>query len=103
MATDALLSSCCGLDVHSRFVTACVLSGPSQKPKKDIRSFASTAAGLLELRDWLIDQGCRAVAMESTGVYWKPVWHLITVLSDVSWTQRQGAEVGKGRSARSGG
>jgi transposase len=77
MATDALLSSCCGLDVHSRFVTACVLSGPSQKPKKVIRTFSATAAGLLELRDWLIDQGCRAVAMESTGVYWKPVWHLL--------------------------
>jgi transposase len=77
MATETLVSSCCGLDVHSRFVTACVLSGPSQKPKKVIRSFSSTAAGLLELRDWLLDLGCRAVAMESTGVYWKPVWHLL--------------------------
>ena len=74
---DVILSVCAGLDVHAEFVTACVLSGATSRPEKSIRVFKTTTAGLLGLRDWLADQGCRAVAMESTGVYWKPVWHML--------------------------
>jgi transposase len=72
-----LLDTCCGLDVHSQFVTACVLSGAATRPQKQVREFQTTTAGLLALRDWLVGLSCRAVAMESTGVYWKPVWHVL--------------------------
>ena len=68
---------CGGLDVHSAFVTACVLRGVGPRPEKSVREFRATTTGLLALRDWLAGLGCRAVAMESTGVYWKPVWHVL--------------------------
>lgn len=74
---EVLLETCCGLDVHAEFVTACVLSGSGTKPQKQIREFKTTTAGLLALREWLVDLQCRPVAMESTGVYWKPVWHVL--------------------------
>ena len=74
---EVLLETCCGLDVHAEFVTACVLSGPGTKPQREVREFKTTTSGLLALRDWLVGLNCRPVAMESTGVYWKPVWHVL--------------------------
>ena len=71
----------CGLDVHSKFVTACVLSGPAARPQKNIREFATTTTGLLGLRDWLQALGCRAVALESTGVSWTSLRHPDFVLA----------------------
>jgi transposase len=64
---------CAGLDVHKKTVVACVL-----KPEgKEIRTFATMTEDLLRLGDWLQECGCRVVAMESTGVYWKPVYNLL--------------------------
>lgn len=74
---EVRLETCCGLDVHAGFVTACILSGTGTRPEKRIREFETTTTGLLALRDWLVAAGCRSVAMESTGVYWKPVWHVL--------------------------
>ncbi len=74
---EVLYASCCGLDVHSKFVTACVLRGPAVDPQKHVREFPATTSGLLRVRDWLNGLSCRAVAMESTGVYWKPVWNIL--------------------------
>jgi transposase len=75
---EVLFDICCGLDVHSLFVVACVMRGVlSGKPEKLIRTFQTTTRGLCELRDWLVGLGCREVAMESTGVYWRPVWHVL--------------------------
>src|SRR5580704_13138779 len=69
---------CCGIDVHKDSVVACIRSiEPGGKLANDVRSFATTTRGLLELGDWLADRGVAAVAMESTGVYWKPVWNLL--------------------------
>ena len=69
---------CCGLDVHSTFVVACVMRGAlSGRPEKLVRTFVATTRGLCELRDWLVGLGCREVAMESTGVYWRPVWYVL--------------------------
>jgi transposase len=69
---------CCGLDVHKETVVACVrrveLDG---KVNHDVRTFATTTRGLLDLGDWLSSTAVTAVAMESTGVYWKPVWNLL--------------------------
>jgi transposase len=64
---------CCGLDVHAKTVVACLL-----KPgKKEIRTFATMTEDLLQLLAWLTSEGCRHVARESTGVYWKPVFNIL--------------------------
>ncbi len=65
---DAIRDCCAGLDVHQAIVVACVLKGPlNSKPEKEIREFSTVLSGLLELSDWLEEQGCKEVAMESTG------------------------------------
>lgn len=67
---------CAGLDVHKETVVAAVrcVSAPAHQ---EVRSFSTTTKGLLELSDWLTLHGCTHVAMEATGVYWKPVWHVL--------------------------
>jgi len=68
----------CGLDVHQATVVACLLIVLADgKVKKQIRQFGTTTRELLKLRDWLQSEGCTHVAMESTGVYWKPVYTLL--------------------------
>ena len=63
---------CCGLDVHKRSITACLLVlGASGKGQHEIRRFGTMTRDLLELADWLQGQHVTHVAMESTGVYWK--------------------------------
>jgi transposase len=74
---DVLYERCCGLDLHKRSVTACrLLPGPGGTVSKEIRTFGTMTAELLALGDWLEAGGVTHVAMESTGVYWKPVWNL---------------------------
>lgn len=75
---DAILERCAGLDVHQDNIVVCFLSGPlDKKPSKEIESFGTTTRELLRLQDWLQDRECTHVAMESTGVYWKPVWNIL--------------------------
>lgn len=75
---DDLLEICCGLDVHEKVVVACVLNGElNKKPSKEIKSFETNTEGLLNLLDWLEEKKCSHVVMESTGVYWKPVWNIL--------------------------
>jgi transposase len=73
---EVLYPRCAGLDVHKETVVAAVrcVSAPRHH---EIRSFATTTTGLLALADWLAAHGCTHVAMEATGVYWKPVWHVL--------------------------
>lgn len=69
---------CCGLDVHQQTVVACIRSAASGgKSQNEVRTFGTTTRGLLELGDWLAECGVTIMAMESTGVYWKPVWNLL--------------------------
>ena len=69
---------CCGLDVHKRSVTACLLKrGPRGKKTKEVRTFQTTTSELKSMADWLDDEACQHVAMESTGVYWKPVYNIL--------------------------
>jgi transposase len=73
---EVLYPRCAGLDVHKDLVVArarCV----SEPPVDATRSFATTTAALVELQEWLTAHGVTHVAMEATGVYWKPVWHLL--------------------------
>jgi transposase len=75
---DILYERCCGLDIHKRTVVAClVVPGADGQPAKAVRSFGTMTDELLQLADWLLAAGCTHVAMESTGVYWKPVWNLL--------------------------
>jgi transposase len=74
---DTLHPHCAGLDVPKETVVACVRhQPPSGRARTEVRTFATHTAGLLELADWLAAEGVRHVAMESTGVSWKPVFHL---------------------------
>src|SRR5215470_14250138 len=66
---------CCGLDVHKKSVTACVLRAANRR--RQTREFGTFTKELLELADWLRECGVTHVALESTGVYWKPVWNLL--------------------------
>src|SRR5499426_778916 len=68
---------CAGLDVHQHTVVACarVVTGASIRHER--RTFGTTTAELLALSDWLTAQACTHVAMESTGVYWKPIWQVL--------------------------
>jgi transposase len=73
---EVLYLRCAGLDVHKDVVVACVrcVSAPVQQ---EVRSFRTTTSGLLSLAEWLNSCDCTHVAMEATGVYWKPVWHIL--------------------------
>ena len=65
---------CCGLDVHKQTVVACVIvPGNGRQPHKEVRTFGTMTADLLDLADWLSAEHLTHVAMESTGVYWKPI------------------------------
>jgi transposase len=75
---EPIVERCCGLDVHQATVVACLLIGEAhQKPRKEVRTFGTMTKDLTELRDWLQDNRCTHVGMESTGVYWKPVYALL--------------------------
>lgn len=70
---EVLIERCCGLDVHKKSITACVIT-----PKgKEIRTFLTMTRNLIELVDWVKSHQCSHVAMESTGDYWKPIYNLL--------------------------
>ncbi len=75
---ETLHRCCAGLDVHKRTVVACVRRiDPAGRVEQQVCTFGTMTAELMALADWLIAQGVTHVAMESTGVYWKPVFHLL--------------------------
>jgi len=73
---ELLHARCAGLDVHKDTVVAAVRC-VSDPVTRQTRSFGTTTRQLLAMADWLEEHGCTVVAMEATGVYWKPVWHLL--------------------------
>ena len=75
---ETIFARCCGLDVHKDSIQACVrLLDERGKLTSEVRSFSTVTIHLLALGDWLAELGVTHVAMESTGVYWKPVWNLL--------------------------
>lgn len=74
---QVVYSICCGLDVHKRTVVACLLIWSQGKTTKELRTFGTTTHELQQLADWLLEHGCREAAIESTGVYWKPVFNVL--------------------------
>ena len=69
--------SCAGLDVHQQTVVACIRVARGSRVRQEVRTFETTTKGLLLLADWLTESEVTHVGMESTGVYWKPVWHVL--------------------------
>lgn len=70
-----LFEHCCGLDVHKKSVTACVITPES----KEIKTFGTMTEDIFALVEWIREKGCTHVAMESTGVYWKPIYNLLEI------------------------
>jgi transposase len=73
---EVLYPRCAGLDVHKDTVVACVRC-VSKPERREVRTFGTTTSELGALAEWLQSNGCTHVAMEATGVYWKPVWHVL--------------------------
>lgn len=75
---DTIYPHCAGLDVHKDSVWACVRHlSPDGQVRQEVRVFGTATRALLELSDWLASEGVTHVAMESTGVYWKPIWNVL--------------------------
>ena len=68
-----LYGVCCGLDVHKKEITAALMTGEEEYV---VKTFGTTTSALCEMVSWLKTAGCEYVAMESTGVYWKPVYNI---------------------------
>ncbi len=75
---DILYPRCAGLDVHKDTVVAGVRLAGDGPVRTEVRTFSTATLGLLALSAWLAEHGCTHVAMEATGVYWKPVWHTLS-------------------------
>ena len=74
---EALLYCACGLDIHKEIIEACILRGLDAEPEVIRRSFGTTKPELQQLMEWLDENDCYTVAMESTGVYWKPIYQTL--------------------------
>ena len=69
---------CCGMDVHKDSITACVLLIDEEGEfRTETRRFGTMTRQLKEMAAWLASEGVQAIAMEATGVYWKPVWNIL--------------------------
>ena len=74
---------CAGLDVHKDEVVACIRVVTGSQVTHEVRRFQTTTRGLLDLADWVQADACTHVAMEATGIYWRPVWHVLEGHADL--------------------
>lgn len=77
MEVPVIYPCCCGIDVHKKMLVACVIIAREQETSQEVRSVGTTWSELCRLVQWLQEVGCAQVAMESTGVYWHPVFHAL--------------------------
>jgi len=75
---EVLYRHCAGLDVHKDTVVACIRHMEGGAVKREVRTFKTTTKDLLSLSEWLASERCTHIALEATGVYWKPVWHVLS-------------------------
>ena len=75
---EILHPHCAGLEVHKDTVVACVRHMVEGKVERDVRSFKTTTVDLMTLSEWLSAEGCTHIVMEATGIYWKPVWLILS-------------------------
>lgn len=85
---------CCGIDVHAKMLVACLIVANGEKK---VRTFSTMTADLLQLRDWLMAANCTHVAIESTGVYWKPVFNILEDVLTVILINPEHARALRGR------
>lgn len=74
---EVLYKRCCGLDIHKKSIYACVVIKEAGKREKHLARFGTMTADIMQLAEWLRGWGVEQVGMESTGVYWKPIWNLL--------------------------
>src|SRR6202165_4648773 len=95
---QVLYACCCGLDVHKRFVVACLMRySEDGKQHKELRRFDTMTPELLRLVGWLQAAGCTHVALESTGVYWKPLFNVMEGLFEMVLVNAQHIKAVPGR------
>src|SRR5437870_7421166 len=95
---EVLYPVCCALDVHQASVTACLRSpGDGPQRRQEVRTFGTTTRELLGLADWLTAAGCTHVAMESTGIYWRPVYNILEGSCELSVVNAQHVKMVPGR------
>ena len=90
---EVLYHCCCGIDIHAKTAVACLI----KDGKKQTRTFSTMTDDLLRLLDWLSNEGCTHVAIESTGVYWKPVFNILEASMEVILTNARDAKGFKAR------
>src|SRR6476659_427160 len=90
---EVLYTCCCGIDVHARMLVACLI----KQGKKHLRTFSTMTDDLLCLLDWLKAEACTHVAIESTGVYWKPVFNILEGSMEVILTNARDSKGFKAR------
>lgn len=90
---EIVYHSCCGIDVHAKFLVACLL----RDGKKQVRRFSTMTGDLIKLRDWLVRESSTHVAIESTGVYWKPVFNILELVLTVILVNPEHAKALRGR------
>lgn len=74
---EVVLPACCGVDIHKETAVCCLMTTEGKEVKKEIRTFSTMTHGLKDLTQWLKQAGCTHVAVESTGVYWKPLFNIL--------------------------
>ena len=80
---DKTIPICCGVDVHKRFLVATILTGDYLIPQCKQKHFGTSFRNLLAFKQWLLDNNCKDVCMESTGKYWVPVWNVLEGIVNV--------------------
>ena len=75
---EVLHPNCTGLDVHKETVVACSRRMVGAKVEREVRTFKTTTSGLLDLSAWLAERGATHIVMEATGIYWRPVWAILS-------------------------
>lgn len=73
---EVVYRCCCGIDVHKKIIVACLNQGGEQS----LREFGTTTSEIKSLATWLTESGCEIIAMESTGVFWKPLYNLFELM-----------------------
>jgi transposase len=87
---DVLLTNVAGMDVHQKEIVVCVLSGTEEGPlQKEINTFSTLTKSLYELLEWLEEKDVTHIAMESTGIYWKPVYNILEGYFDITLANAQ--------------
>ena len=90
---EVLYACCCGIDVHAKMLVACLIN----HGQKETRTYSTMTDDLLRLLDWLTSEGCTHVAIESTGIYWRPVFNILEGSLDVILVNARDAKRYKAR------